>query len=792
MTLRSANEHYTRQARLAALVGRRSLQLWSRVPPDNINAWRTMVPQAAALVAAGQYQAARSADAYVSAALAEQGVDVEPEAAVAPAAFVGRANDGRSLMTLLDEPRVRTLMALADGLDVAQALTRGGKQLQMLSVTQVQDAGRQADSVAIIARPSIGWVRMVNPPCCQRCAILAGKFFRSNTGFQRHPQCDCRHIPAPEDAPKDIGTDPGTLFASGRVNGLRKAEAQAIADGADFAQVINTRRGRFSGMTTTEGATRRPGARLTPDGIYRQAGTREEALELLEANGYIIKGRVPSVPEPVGIPDGFTIDVDDSRMRHGRQTPDGFVYDPDRAALHDSYIAKQTDGAISVEVPEFRVMGGGPASGKSSVIRSGDVTLPDGHVLVNADDAKEMIPEYVAGAKVANVRAAEFVHEESSDMAKRLTSESLRSGYNTVLDGVGNGSLEALAGKIAKARANGAQRIVGDYVTVDTDEAVRRAIARGKKSGRHVPETVIRETHATVSDTFRLAADSDLFDELRLFDNNGDTPRLIFERRNGVSRIIDPAAYESFLRKGPGYTPPQLGVSARSAIASSPGKRAQIHEGVEHALDQIEKVHRIPAGMTPVPIKTSSANANYLGVYESSVLDSAPRAIRIKPSGDHHAGTTTHEFGHYLDHQANLVGQNERVSAAGSFVRSGSGTRAAFGTSPVGRQDPLMQAFFDAVDASPTKRALVEARQDRSLTRHGREHAQYLDTKVEVWARAYHQWIATRSGSERMLGEIIRTRAKGGTSLLSQWGDDEFGPIAEALDAIFRNKGLLR
>lgn len=45
-------------------------------------------------------------------------------------------------------------------------------------------------------------------------------------------------------------------------------------------------------------------------------------------------------------------------------------------------------------------------------------------------------------------------------------------------------------------------------------------------------------------------AESRPFDVLRLFDTNGDTPRLIFERKSGFSNIIDPEAYESFLGKG--------------------------------------------------------------------------------------------------------------------------------------------------------------------------------------------------------------------------------------------------
>lgn len=228
------------------------------------------------------------------------------------------------------------------------------------------------------------------------------------------------------------------------------------------------------------------------------------------------------------------------------------VYGSERQKIHDAYVNGQLAGGVKVAEPEFRVMGGGAASGKSSIIRSGDVTLPEGHVMVNADEAKEALPDYNRMVAAKDPKASAFVHEESSDMGKRLTQESLGRGYNTVLDGVGNGSIESLAAKIEKGRAAGAKRIVGDYVTVDTDEAVRRAVARGEKSGRFVPEEVIRHGHEAVSKTFYEASKrDDLFDELRLWDNNGSAPRLIYDRTNGVETIHDQAAWGRFLDKNP-------------------------------------------------------------------------------------------------------------------------------------------------------------------------------------------------------------------------------------------------
>lgn len=296
MTLRAAEEHYRTEAALAALVRRRVLSLWSQVPVADVNAWQSIRPVALSVVTAGQYAAAREAEGYVARSLAEQGVTVPPEARVAPVGFAGMANGAAPVADLLDLPRITVLEAIGQGVSPAAALTLGSRQLETFALSLVQDAGRQADGVATFARPRVGWVRMVNPPCCERCAVLAGKWFKSNEGFQRHPRCDCRHIPAAEDAPDDVGTDPAALFDSGQVRGLREAEAKAIADGADPAQVINARRGAGrNGMSTTEGTTKRGqayragvrGARPTPEAIYAGNPDRDAALEALRANGYI-------------------------------------------------------------------------------------------------------------------------------------------------------------------------------------------------------------------------------------------------------------------------------------------------------------------------------------------------------------------------------------------------------------------------------------------------------------------------------------------------------------------------
>jgi hypothetical protein len=206
-------------------------------------------------------------------------------------------------------------------------MASGLAQLEMIAVTQVQDAGRTAAGVAIAARPHVaGYVRHLRPPSCSRCAVLAGQFYRWNTGFLRHPRCDCRHVPVSSaELYRDEVTSPRAYFDS-----LSRAEqdrvftnagARAIRDGADLTQVVNARRGMRTAnvygrevRVTTEGTTRRGVAgklldgrktpRLMPEQIYADATDRADAIRLLERHGYIrvsaSPGGAPRVPRPAG------------------------------------------------------------------------------------------------------------------------------------------------------------------------------------------------------------------------------------------------------------------------------------------------------------------------------------------------------------------------------------------------------------------------------------------------------------------------------------------------------------
>ena len=301
-TLRAIRRPATIQAR----------RLWHEVAPAYLSeSWARVSPAMGAAIVAAQVEAAAAGSTYGAFALAEQGSWVAPEAFVDPKSFGGGwTSSGARLDQTLQTPIIRTKEALAGGATRMQALDIGWQTLSGIVGMQISDAGRVSAGVDVASRKSVGYVRMLNPPSCSRCVVLAGRFYRWNAGFRRHPRCDCVHQPSRGlEGAKSEGLidDPYEYFTSlskdEQDRAFGKHEAEAIRDGGDIFQVINSKRGR-QGAFTTEGTGRRGNAstvlrpgqrRMTPETIYRLNPNREDALKALRDQGYILPGgQVPT------------------------------------------------------------------------------------------------------------------------------------------------------------------------------------------------------------------------------------------------------------------------------------------------------------------------------------------------------------------------------------------------------------------------------------------------------------------------------------------------------------------
>lgn len=293
----SSRDYYRRQQALAVVVVTNAERLWASMSVDDLDgSWAPIRARLVALIVAAQLAATRDADRYVSDVLDETVQINEPAARLRPLGFVGTASDGRPLATLLDGAVVSTKSAIASGSAATEAIASGGSWLRMVSNTAVADAGRTASGVAIAVRPDVGgYTRMLNPPSCSRCVVLAGQFYRWNSGFLRHPGCDCRHIPSSENVAGDFTTSPfgyfSSLSAAEQNKTFTNAGAEAIRDGADIGRVVNARRpGAVYTTNTGTSATlelARGAIRPMPETIYSMAESRAEAINLLRRFGYI-------------------------------------------------------------------------------------------------------------------------------------------------------------------------------------------------------------------------------------------------------------------------------------------------------------------------------------------------------------------------------------------------------------------------------------------------------------------------------------------------------------------------
>lgn len=278
--------YYAAQAATARAVTRALTNLWGTIGSDFDAGWLGIRDAAVAAVTAGQVRAAALPPLFLDQVLAADGLEPTADAHLSPAAFAGITASGQPLEESLYSSVIYAKQAVTGGLTPDLALGRGRVRLTMLGATEVQDAGRGSMQAAMLLEPHIaGYVRRVQLPACGRCIIQAGKFFTKNTGFLRHPRCDCVHVPVTSRAERFREDSPEELFAAmtpaEQDKALGAGPAQQVREGANLGKVVNR-----SGMQAAGSAQARR-RRLTPQALADDAGDPGEYRRLLTANGYL-------------------------------------------------------------------------------------------------------------------------------------------------------------------------------------------------------------------------------------------------------------------------------------------------------------------------------------------------------------------------------------------------------------------------------------------------------------------------------------------------------------------------
>lgn len=204
----------------------------------------------------------------------------------------------------------------------------------------------------------------------------------------------------------------------------------------------------------------------------------------------------------------------------------------------------------------------------------------------------------------------------------------------------------------------------------------------------------------------------------------------------------------------PVAAPRKAPVSAALEVRTTGSHKPQIN----HALASVDKVHD-DGELPPISLYGSTGDRSALGVYRFT-RDGRAAQIGIANLPDKKgwpAMTTVHEVGHFLDHQ--VLGERGKFAS---------------------HRAPALEGF---------RRAVAESAAVRSIESLPYYQQGYFLEGHELWARAYAQYIATRSGSPLLKAQLdtIRTSAQP----WRQWSDEDFAPIATAIDDVLRAKGWL-
>lgn len=247
--------------------------------------------------------------------------------------------------------------------------------------------------------------------------------------------------------------------------------------------------------------------------------------------------------------------------------------------VHDPAIEKLFERKAVVPLdqrPVYQMLGGGSGAGKGTIVRKGLVKVPKRMVILDADELKKALPEYVSRVSSGDASAAAFAHQESSFLSTRALSRGFARRHDMLLDGTGDGTIDKLLGRVQPAKDLG-YLVKADYVTIPTQEAITRAIARAQRTGRMVPEQVIRTIHRDVSRTFKVAIDRNVFDEVRLWDNAaGKEPILVMQQIRGQTTVFRSDLWDAFLAKAEenvGVSAVKLPQAMRKTIKTAQKKR---------------------------------------------------------------------------------------------------------------------------------------------------------------------------------------------------------------------------
>ena len=202
-------------------------------------------------------------------------------------------------------------------------------------------------------------------------------------------------------------------------------------------------------------------------------------------------------------------------------------------------------------------------------------------------------------------------------------------------------------------------------------------------------------------------------------------------------------------------------VGSKLDVSTDPKQmRSDLRRGANEAVRAVRRVHG-DGPLPTIPVEQTNDPDAYGELFLDRVTGAAEKiGLSTTARSAWPALTAVHEIGHFIDHS----GLSGAKSNPNDFETAKKKTKT-------------MQAVMQAIRAS--KRCAL-------LQQHG---STYLLRDWELWARAYVQYIAWRSGSSVLKAQLdkILTHARP-TTRVRQWPYDEFVPIAQAIDKLLMSR----
>ena len=232
---------------------------------------------------------------------------------------------------------------------------------------------------------------------------------------------------------------------------------------------------------------------------------------------------------------------------------------------------------------------------------------------------------------------------------------------------------------------------------------------------------------------------------------------------------------------------------------------AQHLQSVVEAIARVHgdgKLPRIPVSLVP-KFRGDTRTREKQGEFNYNSETGEAENIQVRAGGDAPELAALHEIAHFLDFKGLETGS----SGTGTF----SSKRMLLKDHPEFTEAEL-QDLHAAITGSASYQKLLEYRKKKQVQTTKKDggmtynidqnHVEYLLSSEEIFARAYCQYVATRSGNEALRKQIADTRLPGGATSIGgmtkdslkypeYWSPSDFEPIGKAMDEVFQKQGWL-